>query len=102
MSEIFVEEIIGNATEVTVIVKNSEGLLSDTIAKPHKVKISSDVQREIICPKIGRTVQRFFDEDIVDGRTLQYQLTTSVSNFMKIYLSIFSYEFSYEISYQKS
>jgi hypothetical protein len=76
----YLEDILGNASEVTVIVKYTMmSKVSDTIAKPHKVKISSDVQREIICPKIGRTAEGFFHQDIVDERTLQYQLTTSVS-----------------------
>merc|ERR1719350_843931 len=74
----YLEEILGNTSEVTVIVKYTMmSKVSDTIAKPHKVKISSDVQREIICPKLGRTAEGFFDQDIVDERTLQYQLTTS-------------------------
>ena len=76
----YLEEILGNTSEVTVIVKYTMmSKVSDTIAKPHKVKISSDVRREIICPKLGRTAEGFFDQDIVDERTLQYQLTTSVS-----------------------
>ena len=79
VSEKYLEDILGNVSEVTVIVKNSMSKVSDIIAKPHKVKISSDVQREIICPKLGRTAEEFFHQDIVDERTLQYQLTTSVS-----------------------
>ena len=73
------EDILGKASEVTVIVKNSMSKVSDIIAKPQKIKISSDVPREIICPKLGRTAEGFFHQDIVDERTLQYQLTTSVS-----------------------
>ena len=76
----YLEDILGNVSEVTVIVKDTMmSKVSDIIAKPHKVKISSDVQREIICPKLGRTAEGFFHQDIVDERTLQYQLTTSVS-----------------------
>ena len=76
----YLEDILGNVSEVTVIVKYTMmSKISDTIAKPHKVKISSDHQREIICPKLGRTAEGFFHQDVVDTRTLQYQLTTSVS-----------------------
>ena len=76
----YLEDILSNVSEVTVIVKNSMmSKVSDIISKPHKVKISSDVTREIICPKLGRTAEGFFHQDIVDERTLQYQLTTSVS-----------------------
>ena len=80
VSEKYLEDILGKASEVTVIVNDTMmSKVSDIIAKPHKVKISSDVQREIICPKLGRTAEGFFHQDIVDERTLQYQLTTSVS-----------------------
>jgi hypothetical protein len=80
VSEKYLEDILGQASEVIVIVKETMmSKVSDIIAKPHKVKISSDVQREIICPKLGRTAEGFFHQDIVDERTLQYQLTTSVS-----------------------
>ena len=41
----YLEDILGNTSEVTVIVKYTMmSKVSDTIAKPHKVKISSDVQ----------------------------------------------------------
>ena len=74
------EDVLGKASEVTVISKDTMmSQVSDFIAKPHKVKISSDVHREIICPKIGKAAEGFFNQEIVDERTLQYQLTTSVS-----------------------
>ena len=80
VSERYLEDVLGKASEVTVISKDTMmSKVSDFIAKPHKVKISSDVQREIICPKLGRTAEGFFHQDVVDTRTLQYQLTTSVS-----------------------
>ena len=77
------EDVLGKASEATVIIPgDTESIFSDTIAKPHKVKISSDIQREVICPKVGRTAEGFFNPDIVDERTLKYQLTTSVSTYL--------------------
>ena len=79
----YLEDILGKASEVTVIIPGDAemSIFSDTIAKPHKVKIYSDVEREVIFPKLGRTAEGFFNPDIVDERTVTYQLTTSVSTY---------------------
>ena len=84
VSGIYLQDILGKASEVTVIIPGDSEMstFSDTIAKPHKVKIASDIQREVIISKVGRTAEGFFNPAIVDERTVKYQLTTSVSTYL--------------------
>ena len=60
------------------------GQFLDSIHKPHKVQISSDKEREIICPRPGRTPTEFFAPEEIDGRTVKYQLTSAVSRYFII------------------
>ena len=54
------------------------GKLSDTFRKPPKVIILSDIEREIIVPKLGRDPHTFFDKCQIDNRELPFQLSSSV------------------------
>ena len=68
------------------------GQILDFFHKPHKVQISSDKEREIICPQPGRTPTEFFTAEEADGRTVKYQLTSAVSRY---YITLsFSYFYS--------
>jgi len=62
------------------------GQILDSIHKPHKVQISSDKEREIICPQPGRTPTEFFAPEEIDDRTVKYQLTSA--GFKELYLFI--------------
>ena len=57
------------------------GQILDFFHKPQKVQISSDKDREIICPEPGRTPTEFFTPEEADDRTAKYQLTSAVSRY---------------------
>ena len=59
----------------------TRGRVSDTLFPPPKTRIKSDVRRELILVKLGRTPERYFDPNKVDTRPSTYQLTTSVSTY---------------------
>ena len=81
------------------------GQLIDFFHKPHKVQISSDKEREIICPRPGRTPTEFFAPEEIDDRTVKYQLTSAVSRYhiiIFIFLLCYVYGFICVLSMQLS
>ena len=73
------------------------GQFLDFFHKPHKVQISSDKEREIICPRPGRTPTEFFAPEEIDGRTVKYQLTSAVSRYhIIIFIFLLCYVYGFK------
>ena len=69
-----------NSDELSdLVVSESRGKISDFFCPPPSVKISSDIEREIICAKQGRTAGSFFDSKKTDERPMKHKLATTVS-----------------------